>query len=119
MIKESDFETFLYISNYQYIIFVDDKKNSKNLYKQEFNIFACYAILYNHESTLRKKSQIVNKWLKSVEKDYLSGKINFHGENSAGEDTTYAQIFTSILDGSGSYNLIKIVPSSSNLILLY
>ena len=38
MIKESDFETFLYISNYQYIIFVDDKKNSKNLYKQEFKI---------------------------------------------------------------------------------
>ena len=27
-----------------------------------------------------------------------TGKINFHGENSAGEDTTYAQIFTSILD---------------------
>ena len=38
MIKESDFETFLYISNYQYTIFVDDKKNSKNLYKQEFKI---------------------------------------------------------------------------------
>ena len=38
MIEESDFETFLYISRNQYIIFVYDKKNSKNLYKQEFKI---------------------------------------------------------------------------------
>ena len=38
MIEESDFETFLYISSNQYIIFVDDIKNSKNLYKQEFKI---------------------------------------------------------------------------------
>ena len=38
MIEESEFETFLYISINQYIIFVDDKKNSKNLYKQEFKI---------------------------------------------------------------------------------
>ncbi len=38
MIKESDFETFLYISKNQYTIFVDNKKDSKNLYKQEFKI---------------------------------------------------------------------------------
>ena len=38
MIEELDFETFLYISENQYTIFVDDKKNSKNLYKQEFKI---------------------------------------------------------------------------------
>ena len=38
MIEELDFETFLYISENQYIIFADDKKNSKNLYKQEFKI---------------------------------------------------------------------------------
>ena len=38
MIEESDFETFLYISENQYIIFVDNKKNSKNIYKQEFII---------------------------------------------------------------------------------
>jgi len=38
MIEESDFETFLYISKNQYIIFVDDKRNLKNLYKQEFII---------------------------------------------------------------------------------
>ena len=38
MIEDSDFETFLYISGNQYIIFVDNKKNSKNIYKQEFKI---------------------------------------------------------------------------------
>ena len=38
MIEEPDFETFLYISENQYTIFVDDKKNSKNLYKEEFKI---------------------------------------------------------------------------------
>ena len=38
MIEESDFETFLYISKNQYIIFADDKRNSKNLYKQKFKI---------------------------------------------------------------------------------
>ena len=38
MIEEPDFESFLYISENQYTIFVDDKKNSKNLYKQEFKI---------------------------------------------------------------------------------
>ena len=38
MIEESDFETFLYISKNQYTIFVDNKKNSNNIYKQEFKI---------------------------------------------------------------------------------
>ena len=38
MIEGSDFETFLYISENQYTIFVDNKKNSKNIYKQEFKI---------------------------------------------------------------------------------
>ena len=38
MIEEQDFEAFLYISKNKYKIFVDDKKNSKNLYKQEFKI---------------------------------------------------------------------------------
>ena len=38
MIEEPDFEAFLYISENKYKIFVDDKKNSKNLYKQEFKI---------------------------------------------------------------------------------
>jgi len=38
MIEEPDFEAFLYISKNKYKIFVDDKKKSKNLYKQEFEI---------------------------------------------------------------------------------
>ena len=38
MIEESNFETFLYISENQYTIFVDNKKNLKNIYKQEFKI---------------------------------------------------------------------------------
>jgi hypothetical protein len=39
MIEEPDFETFLYISENQYTIFVDDKKTLKNLYKEEIKIF--------------------------------------------------------------------------------
>jgi hypothetical protein len=35
MIEEIDFETFLYISKNKYQIFVYDKNNSKNLYKNE------------------------------------------------------------------------------------
>ena len=38
MIENSDFETFLYISKNQYTIFVDDKKNLKNLYKEKLII---------------------------------------------------------------------------------
>jgi hypothetical protein len=35
MIEDTDFETFLYISNNKYQIFVYDKNNSKNLYNEE------------------------------------------------------------------------------------
>ena len=38
MIEETDFETFLYISKNKYQLFVDDKKNLKNLYKKELKI---------------------------------------------------------------------------------
>ena len=38
MIEEADFETFLYISKDRYELFVDNKKNLKNLYKQEFQV---------------------------------------------------------------------------------
>ena len=38
MIEEVNFETFLYISKNRYAIFVDDKRNFKNLYKKEFKI---------------------------------------------------------------------------------
>jgi len=39
MIEEADFETFLYISNHRYVIFVNDKINLKRLYKKEFKIY--------------------------------------------------------------------------------
>jgi hypothetical protein len=39
MIEEADFETFLYLSRKRYVIFVDDKKTLKNLYKEEIKIF--------------------------------------------------------------------------------
>ena len=38
MIEEINFETFLYVSKNRYAIFVDDKKNLKNLYKKELKI---------------------------------------------------------------------------------
>jgi len=38
MIEKTDFETFLYISKNRYELFVDDKRDLKNLYKQEFKI---------------------------------------------------------------------------------
>ena len=39
MIEEADFETFLYLSRKQYVIFVENKKTLKNLYKEEIKIF--------------------------------------------------------------------------------
>ena len=38
MIEEADFETFLYLSRKRYVIFVDDKKTLRNLYKEEIKI---------------------------------------------------------------------------------
>ena len=38
MIKEVDFQTYLSISNNKFEIFLFDKKNTKNLYKDEFKI---------------------------------------------------------------------------------
>ena len=38
MIEEADFETFLYLSRKQYVIFVEDKKTLKNMYKEEIKI---------------------------------------------------------------------------------
>ena len=38
MIEEIDFETYLYVSKNEYKIFLFDKKNNKNLYKNELNL---------------------------------------------------------------------------------
>ena len=35
MIEEADFETFLYLSRKRYVIYVDDKKTLRSLYKEE------------------------------------------------------------------------------------
>ena len=40
--------------------------NLIDLYKREFKIFACYGILYNHESTLRKKNFLPMKIVDAV-----------------------------------------------------
>ena len=45
MIEETDFETFLYISKNKYQIFVNDKKNLKNLYNKE--VSGDYTAEYN------------------------------------------------------------------------
>jgi hypothetical protein len=39
MIKETDFETFLFISKYKYQIFVCDKNNLKDLYNEQIKIY--------------------------------------------------------------------------------
>ena len=38
MIEEADFETFLYLSRNQYVIFVEDKRTLRSLYKEEIKI---------------------------------------------------------------------------------
>ena len=38
MIEEADFETFLYLSRKRYVIYVDDKKTLRSLYKEEIKI---------------------------------------------------------------------------------
>jgi hypothetical protein len=38
MIEEADFETFLYLSRKRYVIFVNDQKTLKSLYKEEIKI---------------------------------------------------------------------------------
>jgi hypothetical protein len=38
MIEEADFETFLYLSRNQCVIFVENKKTFKSLYKEEIKI---------------------------------------------------------------------------------
>ena len=39
MIEETDFQTFLYLSRKRYVIYVDEKKTLRSLYKEEIKIF--------------------------------------------------------------------------------
>jgi len=60
MIENSDFETFLYISKSKYQIFVYDKNNLKNLYKEELE--------NNDETELNIFSKFINKNIYKIEK---------------------------------------------------
>ena len=60
MIENSDFETFLYISKNRYQIFVYDKNNSKNLYREE--------IENNDEIELNILSKFIDDNIYKIEK---------------------------------------------------
>jgi len=59
MIENSDFETFLYISKSKYQIFVYDKNNLKNLYKEE---------LENNDETELNFSKFIDDNIYKIEK---------------------------------------------------
>jgi len=61
MIEETDFETFLYISKNKYQIFVNDKKNLKNLYNKELKI--------NEEIDLNSLSKFLDDNIYKIEKE--------------------------------------------------
>ena len=52
MIEEANFETFLYLSRNQYVIFVEDKRTLRSLYKEEIKI--AYEIYPDDLSYLSK-----------------------------------------------------------------
>ena len=60
MIKETDFETFLFISKNKYQIFVYDKNNLKNLYIEE--------IKNNDEIELNALSKFIDENIYKIEK---------------------------------------------------
>ena len=60
MIEDLDFETFLYISNIKYQIFVYDKINYKNLYNKEIKI--------GHEIELNNLSKFLDENIYKIEK---------------------------------------------------
>jgi hypothetical protein len=64
MIEEIDFETFLYISKNKYQIFVNDKKNLKNLYNKELKI--------NEEIDLNSLSKFLDDNIYKIEKEVSS-----------------------------------------------
>ena len=60
MIENSDFETFLYISENKYQIFVFDKNNLKNLYSEEIG--------YSDEIKLNTLSKFLDDNIYKIEK---------------------------------------------------
>ena len=63
MIEEADFETFLYLSRKRYVIFVDDKKTLRNLYKEEIKIFDEI-----HRDDLSQLSKFLDQNIYKIEK---------------------------------------------------
>ena len=63
MIEEANFETFLYLSRKRYVIFVDDKKTLKNLYKEEVKIFDEI-----HQDNLSHLSKFLDQNIYRIEK---------------------------------------------------
>ena len=63
MIEEANFETFLYLSRKRYVIFVDDKKTLKNLYKEEIEIFDEI-----HQDNLSHLSKFLDQNIYRIEK---------------------------------------------------
>ena len=68
MTRETDFETYLYISNYKFEIFLFDKKNLKNLYKDELKIKNEINII-----DLKNLSKFLDENILKIEK--LAGKF--------------------------------------------
>ena len=74
MIEETDFETFLYISKNKYQIFVNDKKNLKNLYNKELKI--------SEEIDLNSLSKFLDDNIYKIEKE-----VNSFIKNKAAPET--------------------------------
>ena len=63
MIEEADFETFLYLSRKRYVIYVDDKKTLRSLYKEEIKIFDEI-----HQDDLSQLSKFLDQNIYRIEK---------------------------------------------------
>jgi len=83
MIEEIDFETYLYISNNKFQIFVFDKNKSKNLYNRELKVFNEFNFqnLNNLseflDENIYKIEKLVGKFIKNIIL-IIKNKENFH-----------------------------------------
>ena len=69
MIEDTDFETFLYISNNKYQIFVYDKNNSKNLYNEEIkndNEIELNILSKFLDDNIYKIEKIIKNFIKNI-----------------------------------------------------
>jgi len=69
MIEDTDFETFLYISNNKYQIFVYDKNNSKNLYNEEIkndNEIELDILAKFLDDNIYKIEKIIKNFIKNI-----------------------------------------------------